>query len=393
MYGDNGDNIIDGGAGDDTIRGADGNDTIDGGAGTDTLDYSAAASGVTVNLTTGTASNDGDGGSDTLSNLENVIGSAFADTITGGSATGTLTGGAGDDTITSGSTDTLTAQVNAILAANSGVVYNSTTGSFYKYVNSNVTWSAANTAASGTSINGVAGHLVHSTTSTENSYIDTLAGTTDVWAGMNDSATEGTWLFIGGVLGGLQFWQGAAAGSAQNGFYTNWATNQPNNQGGGAGSDFLTIENGGQWDDVAGTGRAKQSYVIEWEGSQLLTPTSVTTLAGGDGLDSLYGAAGQDIFLFEAATAYNNIDRIYNYNFAHLDKIDIGDLLSGYTAGSSDDDLFARFVVSGADLLLQVDANGATGGSSYTSVAQLMGAATSGLNIEEMVANGLLVMT
>lgn len=52
--------------------------------GSDTADYSTAAAGVVVNIATG-ASNDGDGGVDTNS-IENVTGSAFADTLTGGAA-------------------------------------------------------------------------------------------------------------------------------------------------------------------------------------------------------------------------------------------------------------------------------------------------------------------
>jgi len=57
------------------------------GAYNDTIDYSAAASGITVSLASGTASDDGDGGADTLSGIESVIGSAYADTITWTSTT------------------------------------------------------------------------------------------------------------------------------------------------------------------------------------------------------------------------------------------------------------------------------------------------------------------
>lgn len=148
---------------------------------------------------------------------------------------------------------------------------------------------------------------------------------------------------------------------------------------------FQTAENGSTEDSYVRFDDISLSYSL---------PSGlVTTLSGQDGLDTLYGGAGIDYFVFEAASAFNNIDKVYNYDTADLDRLDIRDLLSGYVAGTSDNDLFARFVVSGADLLLQVDANGATGGSSYTSVAQLMGLGGSGLNIEEMVANGFLVMT
>ncbi|MEX2451143.1 MAG: hypothetical protein WD407_09840 [Rhodospirillales bacterium] len=106
--GGGGDDTIDGGDDDDTLTGGAGNDVIDGGAGTDTVDYSGDAAGVVVDLQAGTAT-DGAGDTDTLSNIENVIGSGFNDTITGSTEANTLDGGAGDDTISGGAgNDTLT---------------------------------------------------------------------------------------------------------------------------------------------------------------------------------------------------------------------------------------------------------------------------------------------
>ena len=88
-----------GNGGDDTLISSAGNDTMDGGTGNDTASYANAASAVTVNLSTGTATGDG---SDTLSNIENVIGSANGDTITGDSNDNILAGGDGLDTLTGG---------------------------------------------------------------------------------------------------------------------------------------------------------------------------------------------------------------------------------------------------------------------------------------------------
>ena len=93
LTGDSNDNIIAGGAG---------NDVIDGGGGTNTVDYSHDIAGVTVDLSMGTAT-DGWSGSDTLSNIQNVIGSAYDDTITGDSNNNIIAGGAGDDLIDGGS--------------------------------------------------------------------------------------------------------------------------------------------------------------------------------------------------------------------------------------------------------------------------------------------------
>ena len=85
--------------GDDTLAGLRGNDTLDGGPGSDTLDYSAADSGVSVNLATAAAQSTVGGATDTVLGAENVVGSAFADTLTGTTAANRLTGGDGDDSL------------------------------------------------------------------------------------------------------------------------------------------------------------------------------------------------------------------------------------------------------------------------------------------------------
>ena len=72
-----------------------GNDSLDGGAGNDTASYSLAPSAVTVDLDAGTAT--GGDGSDSLVAIENVIGSADDDTLTGDGGDNSLTGLAGND--------------------------------------------------------------------------------------------------------------------------------------------------------------------------------------------------------------------------------------------------------------------------------------------------------
>ena len=89
----------DGGGGDDVLLGGPGSDTLRGGAGRDTASFEDSTAPVTVDLTAGTAS--GEGG-DTLSDVEGVIGSPQADSITGDAGANTLDGGGGDDTMMSG---------------------------------------------------------------------------------------------------------------------------------------------------------------------------------------------------------------------------------------------------------------------------------------------------
>jgi Ca2+-binding RTX toxin-like protein len=100
LFGGDGADSMSGGAGADTLVGGAGNDTLHGGDGIDTADYSGNGAAVSVNLTTGVAS--GGAGSDRLSGIENVTGSAHADTLVGDGAANVLAGGDGNDSITAG---------------------------------------------------------------------------------------------------------------------------------------------------------------------------------------------------------------------------------------------------------------------------------------------------
>ncbi|RZJ44965.1 MAG: hypothetical protein EON86_02345, partial [Brevundimonas sp.] len=99
------DNRIVGGASDDVLSGRGGNDRLEGGLGSDTADYSVASGAATIRLDLGGATNDGHGGSDTFSSIENATGTAFDDLIFGSAGTNVLIGGAGRDTLLGGGGD------------------------------------------------------------------------------------------------------------------------------------------------------------------------------------------------------------------------------------------------------------------------------------------------
>ncbi len=88
---------LSGGGGADVLAGRQGSNTISGGAGSDTVVYDWSGAGVRVNLSTGSAS--GSAFSDLLSAIENAVGSAFADALTGAGGPNALRGLAGNDTI------------------------------------------------------------------------------------------------------------------------------------------------------------------------------------------------------------------------------------------------------------------------------------------------------
>jgi Ca2+-binding RTX toxin-like protein len=94
-----------GNTGDNILRGGGGNDILDGAGGTgDLLDLSDATAGITINFSQGVSqSATATGiGTDTYSNFEGVIGSAFNDTINGSAENDILRGGGGNDTINGG---------------------------------------------------------------------------------------------------------------------------------------------------------------------------------------------------------------------------------------------------------------------------------------------------
>jgi len=136
LTGDDSDNVLVGGAGRDTLSGlggddillgqddedvldgGEGNDILDGGAGGDTLiggedpdgedadtaTYADAQNAVTVSLLTGIGiGSEAEG--DVLSEIENLVGSEYADELTGDDFINILNGGPGDDTLIGGGGD------------------------------------------------------------------------------------------------------------------------------------------------------------------------------------------------------------------------------------------------------------------------------------------------
>jgi Ca2+-binding RTX toxin-like protein len=105
LVGDDEPNVITGRAGDDNIIGAGGDDVIgagpgdddyQGGEGLDRLDFQTSVDGVNVDLTLGIATGQGQ---DTISAIENIGGSVYADYLIGDASDNAISGRAGADTI------------------------------------------------------------------------------------------------------------------------------------------------------------------------------------------------------------------------------------------------------------------------------------------------------
>lgn len=258
-------NVIWGGSGDDMIEGGAGNDALTGGIGTDTISYIGAAAAVTVNLTSVVAQNTGGAGTDTLSEFENVKGSAFNDTLIGDANSNVIEGGAGNDILNGqGGIDTVT-----YAGATSGVTVNLSTAG------------TQNTGGAGT---------------------DTMSGFENLTgSGFNDTLT---------------------------------GDSNTNTVNGGAGSDVI---NGGGGSDF---------------------------LYGGAGQDTLTGSTGGDVFIFENASAFSNVDTITDFNAGTGDKINFHDVIDA--AFDPVQHAITQFVDirnSGGNSIVAIDRDGA--GTTY----------------------------
>jgi len=97
-----GNDTINGSFGDDVIFYSSGSDTIDGGTGNDWMNFSTLTintAALDVNLTTGIykANVSGTIISSTLNNIENIVGTGSADTLTGNAGNNVFIGGKGND--------------------------------------------------------------------------------------------------------------------------------------------------------------------------------------------------------------------------------------------------------------------------------------------------------
>ncbi|NMG09128.1 FG-GAP-like repeat-containing protein [Brasilonema sp. UFV-L1] len=149
---------------------------------------------------------------------------------------------------------------------------------FYEFVSAeNISWTDAQSAASGRNYLGLQGYLATITSSTEQNFIQgKVEG--NGWIGASDSVTEGEWRWVTGPEAGTLFWNGNENGSAVTGQYNNWNSGEPNNlfdqedYGHVIGNSSIGQTAQGKWNDLSNDNLTNQEYsvkgyIVEYGGS------------------------------------------------------------------------------------------------------------------------------
>jgi Ca2+-binding RTX toxin-like protein len=270
-----------------------GNNVLDGGSGIDTVSYAyglAGTSGVTVSLAVGTAQATGGSGSDTLTSIENLIGSAYADRLTGNTGANSLGGGAGNDTFDGGAgSDTLAggdgsdtyvvrnggdvvSETNAVLATGgSDTVYctlaaytltaNVENGRILATVAANLTGNTLNNVLYA----GAGNNVLDGGTGIDTvSYAYGLAGTTGVTVSLAVGTAQATGGSGSDTLTSIENLIGSAYADRLTG------NTGANSLGGGAGNDTL---DGGAGSDTLAGGDGSDTYVVR-DGGDVVSETN-----------------------------------------------------------------------------------------------------------------------
>lgn len=303
--GQSGNDSLSGGAGNDTILGGFGTDTMNGGTGIDWVDFSTSSNSVGANIDLGAGTASLGATVESIVAFENVVGTQYADTITGSGVANILDGGAGNDSINGiGNDDTLIGGLgNDTLNGGSG-----TDTADYSYalggvidLNLGSATIASNDIDSLINIVNVIGTQGRDTIAGNGSdnildgglsrdYITGGGGNDTIFGGASDDTMDGQ----GGV--------DSLVGGAGNDTYIKDATNDTFVELAGGGTDEVlssvsyALGNGSNIENLTLTGTAANGTGNELDNT-LTGNGSNNSLSGGNGDDTLIGGNGSDTLL------------------------------------------------------------------------------------------------
>lgn len=307
-------------AGNDTLEGGASADLINGGDDTDTAAYAGSSAAVEINLALGFATG-GDATGDTLTGIENLSGSVHNDVLTGDSDANRLEGIAGRDTLDgAGGNDTLvgTDDVNNIQgrAGDDEIIGNGGAdilagGSGFDIISWGDDAVTARGEGDADTLMGGAGNDDVSA-GTGNDSVD-AGGGDDTLRGQGNDDT------LNGEAGADEIFGGAGADLVSGG------TGADNLLGQGNGDTLL----GDAGDDTLSGAAGADSLMGGADDDRLLGGTAADTLDGGTGNDTLIGGTQADDYFF--GLGYES-DRVNGYEQA-IDQLFLDDALWAGTPG------------------------------------------------------------
>lgn len=159
-------------------------------------------------------------------------------------------------------------------------VYFADTGSYYDFIEGDIWWTQANSAASALTFldplaHELEGFLATVTSQAEDDFLTNTFGR-DGWLGGSDQgAEEGIWRWMTGPEAGLVFWDIHQSPPTQ--IYANWAAGEPNNH---HGEDHLhkldwdyEPDPGGKWNDSRYN---RPGFYVEYAGGAAPIPEPTT---------------------------------------------------------------------------------------------------------------------
>ena len=327
LQGNAGADTLSGDGGQDTLRGGGGNDSLNGGAGTDTVDFSQETAPVSVILY-GNQSHGLSIGVDTLTAIENIVGSQFNDLVYGDSGDNLIQGGLGQDTLDGAEGhDTLQGQTGDDLlnglAGNDSLEGGEGNDSLYG-------WADLDTLVGGLGddrlFGGAQADVLDGGDGADNlegdDGNDTLTGAVgnDTLRGWNDNDS------MDGGDGDDALFGGAGADVMLGGVGTDNLEGDDGNDTitGGIGNDTLRGWNdndsldGGDGNDLVVGWSGNDSLVGGLGDDSLFGDDGADTLVGGAGGDVLQGGMGNDLYLFDAAFGFDGV-RDYDYTAGNSD--------------------------------------------------------------------------
>lgn len=374
-------NILTGNAGNNILNGMTGADTMAGGAGDDSYfvdnigDIVQEASGEGVDTVRSTISFTLGANVENLmllgSAVANATGNDLANSLTGNTGANTLDGGIGADTMT-GMAGNDTYFVDDILdvvieAANGGT--DTVQVGFSYTLGANIEKLLLTGSAN---IDGTGNALVN--TLTGNSGDNTLdggAGADKMYGGLGNDT-----YIVDSTTDGVTEGAGAGHDTVRAGVSVILAANVED-----------LVQTGSA--NIKGTGNTLDNAMYGNSGNSTLDGGAGSDfLDGGFGNDTLTGGTGADIFAFSNTTSF---DKITDFSLVQGDRIDISDVLVGFTPGVSDINDYVSFATVKGVTTLSVDADGAGSGTGFVAIGSLTGLGT--MTVDDLFDSGKIIVS